>query len=94
MANKEEIIRQINETLEQSPTGDQKQKVKKQVEALSKLIPDTKVYREIVWVLGIAVLLSVVALGVLAGLGKTIPEALTALASAGVGALAGAITLK
>jgi hypothetical protein len=57
-------------------------------------IPDTDVYRKIVWFLGLAVLLSVVGIGVLAGFSRTIPESLTAVASASIGALAGAVALK
>lgn len=94
MVNKQAIVRQFNDTLEKSSTPDQKKELQKQLDEVLKLIPDTKVYREIVWILGIAVVLAVIALAVLAGLGKTIPDALTALASAGVGALAGAITIK
>jgi len=96
MANKGTLISEINDLLESTVSSEagKKEEVKKKVEELGKLIPDTRVYRVIALTLGIAVLLGVVGIAMLAGLGKTVPDALTALASAGVGALAGAITIK
>ena len=52
-------------------------------------LPDNGVYRMVVGALGVAVILSIGGAIVLAVLGKSIPDVLTALGSAAVGALAG-----
>lgn len=60
-------------------------------EALASIaaIPDNTIYRIVVGALGGAVLLTIGGAIVLAAVGKPIPDVLTALGSAAVGALAG-----
>ena len=55
---------------------------------------DVWFYRILVIALGGAVLLSVVGAVIVAAMGKTVPEALVAVGSAAVGALAGVFTMK
>jgi hypothetical protein len=93
MLNKEKLMKTIQDVAD-APTPEEKEKAVEKAAKEVEGIPDTPVYRTIVWMLGIAILLAAVALATLAGLGKTIPEALTAIASAAVGALAGAISFK
>jgi len=58
-------------------------------EAVSVTLPDTLIYRIVVGSLGLAVLIALVGAIVLASQGLEIPDVLTALGSAAVGALAG-----
>jgi len=64
-------------------------------ESLSKhIIPDTQVYRVAVYSLAFAVLFSVCFASILAFLGKDIPDIISVIAGAAIGAIAGMIKSK
>jgi hypothetical protein len=74
---------------DQQLEADLKSDPKSTLAKLATQIPDTWVYRSVVWFLGITALTTAVGSLILASNGNTPPEGVIALGSAGVGALAG-----
>ncbi len=84
------IIRDIlnNETLEFK----QKQALIKEVRKLQPALEDRWIYRNVVWALSGAILLSIIFTSILLWNGKNASDGLLSLGSASVGALAGLLT--